>query len=301
MITVPLEGIFYWKLVFDYHNTNNAGSITHSYRCKTIERFCCTTFLEKSQESLSREQRQRLDLNFEIGSAFKIFSANVDYQYEEINHFLSTTVRAQEDTNRETISELERKCVGPQSKLSLYQRYFVAPGITIACDVHSTIKQPDQQVRIDVMMQPVEFVSGIKVVYGDSEFEKPYDCLKDLHGGSSDINAGFGGKYVWLVPEWTKVARDACTSFDVIIRDDGHPSSPPDLAKGAGGKFRFLYPVKDVRNAEKVVAMALLRSSNGGGSLDQAKGYSRLSEDLNRHRGEGFLHVVYKVSKFNVI
>jgi hypothetical protein len=97
------------------------------------------------------------------------------------------------------------------------------------------------------------------------------------------------------------VVRDACTSFDLIIRDTGHPSSPPNLAKGDGGKFRFLYPVKDTRNAEKVVAIALLRSPNGGVSLDQAKGYNRFSEDLNRHRGGCFLHVVYKVSKYNVI
>jgi hypothetical protein len=95
------------------------------------------------------------------------------------------------------------------------------------------------------------------------------------------------------------VAKDACTSFDVIIRNDGHPSSPPDLAKGAGGGFRFLYPIKDTRNAEKVVGIALLRSPNSG-SLEQAKGYNRLSDDLNRNRGGRFLHVVYEVAAYNV-
>jgi len=189
MITVPLEGVFCWKLVFDYDNSSNAGSITHTYRYKTIRKFSHNTFLEKTRQSLSetqkhlsQKQRQQLDVNCksETGAAYKFSSANVDYRDEEIHHFFSTTVKAQVDTSEETTSEVERKCVyppllwygdglkfadviGPHSKLSLYQHYFVAPGITIAWDVHSTTKRPNQPVRIDVQIQPVEFVSGIRV------------------------------------------------------------------------------------------------------------------------------------------
>jgi len=300
IITVPLEGVFYWKLVFDYDNSNNAGSITQTYRYRTIEKFRRSTFLEKTQESLHQTQNATLGLN--INTTYSFFSANVDYRYEEINDFFSTTVRAQVDASLENFSEIERRYeIGPHSKLALYQRYFVAPGITYACDAHSTTQGPDERVRIDVTMKRLEFVSNIKVVYGNSEFEKPDDCLKDVQGGSSDINAGYGGNYVWLVPEWSTTVKDACTGFDVVIKDAGDPNSPPDLAKGAGGHFRFLVPVRDSRNGEKVVAIALLRSTPNYGSFEQSVGYNRISHDLNRHRGGDFLHVVYKVLPPNAI
>ena len=179
-MTVPLEGIFYWKLVFDYDNSNNAGSITQTYRYKTIEKFRRSTFLEKAQESLHQTQNATLGLN--IDTTYSLFSANVDYRYEEINDFFTTTVRAQADASLEKFSEIERRCmyphthtrsylggadnvdeIGPHSKLALYQRYFVAPGITYACDTHSTTQGSDERVRIDVTMKRLDFVSNIKV------------------------------------------------------------------------------------------------------------------------------------------
>lgn len=47
--------------------------------------------------------------------------------------------------------------------MELYQRVFVAPGITFACDSHSTTNKPDEQVMIFVDVAVREFVSGIKV------------------------------------------------------------------------------------------------------------------------------------------
>jgi len=62
-------------------------------------------------------------------------------------------------------------------------------------------------------------------------------------------------RFVWLVPEYTTKIEDAVTGFDVFI---GAADSRPDLAKGAGGAFRYLVPVKNPRVATKITEVALI-------------------------------------------
>lgn len=69
--------------------------------------------------------------------------------------------------------------------------------------------------------------------------------------------------------------------------------SPPDLARGAGGAYRFLVPVRDIRKDEKVVAAALVRAQQYHGAPPD--GYNRISRDINDGRGGDYLHLAYKV------
>lgn len=46
-------------------------------------------------------------------------------------------------------------------------------------------------------------IKGIQVVYTHSSRKKPEDAIAEMYGKSGDINDGFGGIYVWLVPVWT--------------------------------------------------------------------------------------------------
>jgi hypothetical protein len=55
--------------------------------------------------------------------------------------------------------------IGPNSKMSLYQLYFTGPGIAVACDAHSSTKEPDGTVDITVDLEARVFVSDIKVMF----------------------------------------------------------------------------------------------------------------------------------------
>ncbi|KAA8907998.1 hypothetical protein FN846DRAFT_946297 [Sphaerosporella brunnea] len=293
---VPLKGCFYWKLVFDYDNSDNAGTITQTYRHRTIERFSQSTFSERATEATRKESG-----SVKVGSEYRVVSASVEYGFEgswQVNDMLSTTTRSQTDLNREIVSEFEREYrIGPHSKLSLYQLYFDGPGITYGCDVYRTTKEPREEVMIHVRMKEIEFVSGITVVYGNSQFEKPDDSVKEIHGGNADINAGYGGSYVYLVPTWTTTSENACTGFDVIIQPNSNPDYP-DLARGAGGDWRYLRPIKDRHNFNKVVEIGLIRKPRGAGPAGlgdvSVKGFNAVSGDLNKDRGGDWLHVAFK-------
>lgn len=84
--------------------------------------------------------------------------------------------------------------MGPGSRLALYQRWFVGPGMAYASDVYSTTERPEEQVVVEVIMKQMQFISNIKVVYSGSEFDKPDGYLRDVFGGSSDVNQHYGGE-----------------------------------------------------------------------------------------------------------
>lgn len=95
-------------------------------------------------------------------------------------------------------------------------------------------------------------------------------------------------RFVWLVPEYTKKIEDAVTGFDVFI---GEADARPDLAKGAGGAFRYLVPVKNPRVTTKITEVALMRRTSGGGP---SPGFVGSTSDLNRSRRGDFLYVIWK-------
>ena len=53
-------------------------------------------------------------------------------------------------------------------------------------------------------------------------------------------------RYVWLVPRYTTEWSAAAVRFELVIQG-GANGSLQDLAKGAGGDFRYLIPVPSAR------------------------------------------------------
>ncbi|KAH8823623.1 hypothetical protein DL96DRAFT_1615069, partial [Flagelloscypha sp. PMI_526] len=94
-----------------------------------------------------------------------------------------------------------------------------------------------------------------------------------------DINGGFGGKYIYLIPK-------PAVYIQIIIRDS-EISGQSDLAEGAGGKFRYIKLIYDASDDEKITKVALYRKSNNDRSL---------SSDINKDRSGDFLHLIYRVS-----
>jgi hypothetical protein len=96
------------------------------------------------------------------------------------------------------------------------------------------------------------------------------------------------------VPEYTRDASQAATAFDLITQSNGN-AKYSDLAKGAGGDFRYLIPVNNVREKAKIVECALLRTGSVT-NVEQIKqmGWAGMSADINRGRKGDFLYLIWK-------
>ncbi|THV00782.1 hypothetical protein K435DRAFT_656667, partial [Dendrothele bispora CBS 962.96] len=116
---------------------------------------------------------------------------------------------------------------------------------------------------------------------------------------NADINAGFRGKFVWLIPKRTNDGRNAGTYIQIQITENAIPNKV-DMAAGADGKYRHLTVLHDADENEKITKVALYRKSNGEGrvTLDDAVriGFNRVSTDINAGRGGDFLHLIFSVS-----
>ena len=98
-------------------------------------------------------------------------------------------------------------------------------------------------------------------------------------------------RYVWLVPRYTTEWSAAAVGFELIIQG-GANGSLQDLAKGAGGDFRYLLPVKDITNEAKVTQVTLLRLHGDMGR--RPTGWTGNTGDINRNRGKTFLYLLWK-------
>ena len=106
---------------------------------------------------------------------------------------------------------------------------------------------------------------------------------------------------VWLVPVTSDDPKDAATNIMVHISDDA-VSGYDDLAKGAGGKYRYLFIQRDSDVGQKAFKVALMRKAKDDGpvTIEQAaaEGYNRLTGDINVGRGGDYLHLVYSVTDY---
>lgn len=106
-------------------------------------------------------------------------------------------------------------------------------------------------------------------------------------GCGRDVNRGFGGKFVYLVPEWTADPSQAVSEIKVVFSKDPMPGMV-DLAAGAGGLYRYLYMIRPSTPQPRITWIDLKRSGQG----DLPAGHDWVSEDLNKERGGDFLWLV---------
>ncbi|KAJ3547348.1 hypothetical protein NM688_g5410 [Phlebia brevispora] len=147
--------------------------------------------------------------------------------------------------------------------------------------------------QTDSVGSAVQWVSGIDVAYGSQPSQEVRNAVHEIHGAGDDINMNFGGSYVWVTPQYSNYSSDACTSFKVDIQGSPMPGYK-DLAKGAGGDYRYLIPVKDSAASWKIMDLALLRSSTAVSSPPSP--YSGMTSDINQGRGGDFLYLVWRTA-----
>ncbi|KAE8352222.1 hypothetical protein BDV28DRAFT_5583 [Aspergillus coremiiformis] len=140
----------------------------------------------------------------------------------------------------------------------------------------------------------MSYLRDISISYGDNPSSEPSDGIHTVDANNADINSGFGGKYVWLSPKWQSNTSDAVSNIRIIIQDnaDGNYS---DLAKGAGGDYRYLRLERD--GSRKIKRIQLLRRKDevDFGTV-QALGFDGYSSDINKGRGGDYLYLVWNLS-----
>ncbi|KAI0766777.1 hypothetical protein BC629DRAFT_1596279 [Irpex lacteus] len=220
--TASLEGTISWSLICDYDNTGNNGTIRDKLSLMTSESIQYEVFKTSFNRTIRSDLRRRKTGG--VGASYKALLAKVDYASADLSTEMIETIEATTTTNfkanlSKTRSYERNMLVGPYSKLSLYQQRFSAPGMSVMGSAVSTKPPPPQNITIEYTVQPIRFISDILLL--------------------------------WLIPAHTTNVDEAATGFDLFIQGSAHDGWD-DLAKDAGGSFRYIRAKKDVNQPRKV-------------------------------------------------
>lgn len=137
------------------------------------------------------------------------------------------------------------------------------------------------------------YLKTIVVHVVDKAEQAPANALLEVDGWSNDVNGKFGGRYVYLVAEYTTSASEAATGFTVRLAGSALTGHGEDMAKGAGGKFRYLEKRHDVGDRLIEAGDIKLWRTKKKSSKPDKRGYDGWSQDLNVGRGKDYLYICW--------
>ncbi|KAG6863438.1 hypothetical protein C0991_005773 [Blastosporella zonata] len=304
--TITIAANYIWKLVFDYNNSNNSGNFTQSYSKVESGSYTSQNFYQAVHNQVESFSTSA-SIGIESGASYGPVSASVSSNLavsKDVSSALEQTISEQKETVQSYSNEENRTyVVGPQSRAVLYQRTFQAPGLLVQEDIFKSTPIPltnaelVQSAPIEAVVSPKQFIKDLRVVTGDQPSNAPGNRVRDWFGGSDDINYGQGGKYIWLVPEYTTKVSEALTIFDLAIQSNADPRYT-DIAMGSGGKYRYLIPVTQSNINLYITHLSLARfDSDMYSSLGNItfRGLPQgHTQDLNGGRGGTFLYLVWE-------
>ncbi|KAI0437003.1 hypothetical protein F4803DRAFT_540406 [Xylaria telfairii] len=129
----------------------------------------------------------------------------------------------------------------------------------------------------------------------DEEYLQPDEVVHEIQGQSSDINSGFGGKYVWLQPEWT-IAKEEAISDLLFERSRTPVRNYNDLAMGAGGDFRYIRSSRDGNGIITKVGLFRIKQKLSPEEIKSRinqSGFTHYSSDINEGRGGDYLYLLW--------
>ncbi|KAI0260945.1 hypothetical protein BC834DRAFT_898168 [Gloeopeniophorella convolvens] len=301
-ITLPVTGKFVWDLICDSDNTQNSGEIEHTHTLAINSSYNPSEFLRLVSDTTRKLARPK-ELPIEPGVSYEVVSAHLGPGRSITNETSNVLEKAfpKSQANPVLATEIRAQCkVGAKSKLYLYQRNFYVedwPMYTSDGKLRTTSSRltdaEAKEVPLVLTLRPVNWLVGMTVIYTGSASSAPADRVRDLHGGADDINKGFGGEYVWLVPIWSTDTKQALSGFDLAIQ--GMPDARfSDLAKGAGGDWRYLIPARAPGAGAFITDVRLVRRDSWAGS--PPAGYTGQSGDINRGRKGDWLYLVWRTT-----
>ncbi|PYI23985.1 hypothetical protein BO99DRAFT_428252 [Aspergillus violaceofuscus CBS 115571] len=139
-----------------------------------------------------------------------------------------------------------------------------------------------------------DWLNSLYPVYGDHENEKPSNTIPVVDDKNGDINAGFGGKYVWLVANYIRDPQNCLHNIKIVVSDTEKPGQM-DLTKKAGGQYRYLETSTVAAEGFGISNLKLLRSTDEVSSTDlRGLGYRGWTADINAGRGGDYLYLVWR-------
>lgn len=199
-VDIAMEGEYHWELLYYIDNRGQNNPYKETRKVATTVR---TSYSELSKSVVDASIKKSKSLD--VGGVFKILTASVKGSIDTI---LAKSYQSTVEKKGESVvtKELTREfTVGPDSIGEMYRLVYDGPGVSYDTDIISSdANRPYDKVFINCRVIQVPLLKDIKVVYTEHNIDMPTDTITDTLGGSADINKGFGGKYVWLVPVWTR-------------------------------------------------------------------------------------------------
>jgi len=155
------------------------------------------------KESLATADKMHLDVDLSgVLEIVKIgFKSTVD---QSISKAYESTVNTKLET-KETKEITEEFIVGANSNMTIYRLVYSGPGVTYATETISSHPTPIDDVIISCTVKQKALLKDIMVVYSALPSQRPSYVIEDRSvANKQNVNYGFGGKCVWLVPIWTK-------------------------------------------------------------------------------------------------
>ncbi|KAI9147015.1 hypothetical protein HJFPF1_13045 [Paramyrothecium foliicola] len=141
-----------------------------------------------------------------------------------------------------------------------------------------------------------DFYSSLEVMYTD-ENHIPYHAIRAWEGDTSDadLNKGFKGKFVWIR---AYRATKPSEMMNHIWRDvlDNPIEGRDDIAKGAGGSYRYLQWSNDMRANHFISSIWVWRTKEEKHSPPE--GWSGKTDDINAGRGGDYLYIIWKSREY---
>ncbi|PLB44202.1 hypothetical protein P170DRAFT_392296 [Aspergillus steynii IBT 23096] len=297
-VDVKMSGRFRYSLLQEVDNPDNTES-SFKRTIDTSYEIVRSNFLEETS-SQTKTESESVSSGIELGASYGVAEAKVSAGMETSSQLETAFSSVKQISTQETISEKKSTeqsfTVGKGDSYKIYERIFDGPGITIHTDAVTGGSEPkeDTEVEFTVTLKQNRFLSDIKVETGDSEFSEPNDAIRMVDNGKADVNKGYGGDYVWLVPVWTTQVEDAASNVQVVIQEseeEGHD----DLASGAGGDYRYLLPQPQENNSNKITDVQLYRSEDSLSSDALGDmGFQGMSSDINKDRDGDYLYLLWK-------
>eukprot|EP01084_Bolivina_argentea_P310247 536815_1 len=141
---------------------------------------------------------------------------------------------------------------------------------------------------------PELYLTDITVEYKDNQASYP-EYITEVDKGSNDINKDFKGKFVYLATKWGS-AENAISHIGFIRNDKKQTGANlrGDLAKGAGGQFRYITLGRDKQTA--ITKIQFWRTTHKN-SKPSKEGWRHWSDDLNSGRKGDHLYLCYQKVK----
>ncbi|CAL8128940.1 unnamed protein product [Orchesella dallaii] len=182
--------------------------------------------------------------------------------------------------------------IGPYSRSKIYRLIFNGPGINYITDTVSTTPYDMDDVQIGLTLKQVYFLQDIDVVYTSDSVSRPSNIISELKGENPNINGGYGGSYVWLIPIWTTRLEDAASGIQIVIQDKENENYK-DLAQGAGGAYRYIKIQTNSYAIDLITEIGMYRTSQEKDDPCNGGRWQFKTEDINSKRGKDNLYLVW--------